>query len=126
LLTDCLLQLAKAGFYFNPMDGHPDNVTCFLCEKDLDGWEHFDDPTTEHLKHCPDCGWAKVASVLATRDANSHTENPRGGPMVEARIMTFGTKRWPHEDKKEWIPKIEAVGFKLQRWHLSGSDILLP
>ena len=31
--------------------------------------------------------------------------------MTEARIMTFGKKWWPHEDKRGWLPKIETVSF---------------
>ncbi|PUU83758.1 hypothetical protein B9Z19DRAFT_1071591 [Tuber borchii] len=102
-------KLADAGFYFNPSDAHLDNVTCYLCDKDLDGWEPDDDPVSEHFKHCPDCGWAQVAYALAFRDDHKALSDPRGTMMAEARIMTFGKKWWPHEDKRGWLPKIETM-----------------
>ena len=39
-----LLQLAEAGFYYTGTQDSPDAVRCFLCLKDLDGWERNDDP----------------------------------------------------------------------------------
>lgn len=102
-------QLAEAGFYFNPTEGHPDNVTCYLCDKDLDGWEYEDNPAIEHLKHCPDCGWARITATQEVDDDRKHVEDPRGILLVEARLMTFGKKWWPHEDKKGWLPKMERV-----------------
>ncbi|RPA92442.1 hypothetical protein L873DRAFT_1709954 [Choiromyces venosus 120613-1] len=102
-------ELADAGFYFNPSDAHLDNVTCYLCDKDLDGWEQDDDPIAEHFKHCPDCGWAQVAYALAFRDDQKALSDPRGAMMTEARIMTFGKKWWPHEEKRGWLPKIETM-----------------
>ncbi|RSL71971.1 hypothetical protein CEP54_001002 [Fusarium duplospermum] len=58
-------SLARAGLFFNPTSQSPDNVNCFLCHKGLDGWEAFDDPLLEHLKHAPECGWAVVAAIEA-------------------------------------------------------------
>ncbi|CUS15566.1 unnamed protein product, partial [Tuber aestivum] len=102
-------KLADAGFYFNPSDAHLDNVTCYLCDKDLDGWEKEDDPISEHFKHCPDCGWAQVAYALAFRDDHKALSDPRGAMMTEARVMTFGRKWWPHEEKRGWLPKVETM-----------------
>lgn len=60
--------LAQAGFYFTPEDASDDaddQVTCFLCEKKLGGWEEGDDPLQEHAKRGDKCGWAKaVCGVL--------------------------------------------------------------
>lgn len=60
--------LAQAGFYFTPDDAddeEDDQVTCFLCEKKLGGWEEGDDPLEEHAKRGDRCGWAKaVCGVL--------------------------------------------------------------
>lgn len=41
-------QMARAGFYFVG-DGE-DNVRCFMCLKELDGWEETDDAMAEHKK----------------------------------------------------------------------------
>lgn len=52
--------MAEAGFYFTGNDKERDSVACFLCEKALDGWEATDDPWTEHVRHSPDCEFAKL------------------------------------------------------------------
>lgn len=86
-------------------------MTCYLCDKDLDGWEYEDNPSVEHLKHCPDCGWARVAVTQSVDDDRKHVDDPRGEVMLDARLMTFGKKWWPHEDKKGWVPKVHKVCF---------------
>ena len=48
---------------------------------------------------------------MAFRDGHKTLSDPRGTMMTEARIMTFGKKWWPHEDKRGWLPKIETVSF---------------
>lgn len=48
-------SMAAAGFYFVGNQDEPDLVECFICNKQLDGWESHDDPWTEHVKHKPDC-----------------------------------------------------------------------
>ena len=51
--------MAEAGFYYSGgVDG--DAVTCFMCAKDLDGWEEGDDPMAEHEKHAPACPWMNL------------------------------------------------------------------
>lgn len=36
--------MAAAGFYFVGNQDEPDLVECFICGKQLDGWESHDDP----------------------------------------------------------------------------------
>lgn len=103
------LQLAKAGFVFQPQPSGPDNVACFLCHKALDGWEEDDDPLAEHLKHAPNCGWAIVAAVEA-EVGDFATLHPLDPKMIEARKATFAGK-WPYESKK---------GFKCKTKQVSG------
>ncbi|KAJ4417488.1 hypothetical protein N0V82_006152 [Gnomoniopsis sp. IMI 355080] len=93
-------DMAKAGFVFTPLPSNPDNVTCFLCTKALDGWEQDDRPLEEHLKHSPECGWAITAAVEAEL-GNYAAEDPRDALMVEARKATFADM-WPHESRKGW------------------------
>jgi hypothetical protein len=38
------LQMAAAGFYFAGSKSEPDLACCFVCLKELDGWEEEDDP----------------------------------------------------------------------------------
>ncbi|KAK7742986.1 hypothetical protein SLS63_000554 [Diaporthe eres] len=97
------LQMAKAGFFFQPLPSNPDNVVCFLCNKALDGWEEDDRPLEEHLKHSPECGWAITAAVEAEL-GDYALEDPRDALMSEARKATFAG-RWPHENRKGWSCK---------------------
>lgn len=101
------LQMAKAGFIFQPLPSNPDNVACFLCNKSLDGWEEDDRPLEEHLKHSPECGWAITAAVEAELGDYAR-EDPRDVLMSEARKATFAG-RWPHENKKGWSCKTKQV-----------------
>lgn len=113
LLIFCLIvlltlsQLAKAGFFFHPLQANPDNVVCFLCHRALDGWEEGDDPLSEHLKHSPDCGWAIVATI-EKQDGELSEEYPLSIGMIEARKATFLDK-WPHDSKKGWKCKTKQV-----------------
>ncbi|KAH7160957.1 hypothetical protein EDB81DRAFT_332977 [Dactylonectria macrodidyma] len=100
-------SLARAGFFYNPSPASPDNATCFLCHKGLDGWEAGDDPLLEHLKHSPDCGWAIVAAIEA--ELGDHAkEDPSQPYMKEARKATFAG-RWPHDSKKAWKCKTKQL-----------------
>ncbi|VEL08150.1 unnamed protein product [Protopolystoma xenopodis] len=47
-------KLAKAGFYWIPSK-EKDCVRCFMCSKELDGWEPDDDPMAEHRSHSSEC-----------------------------------------------------------------------
>ncbi|KAE8443988.1 hypothetical protein EG329_001117 [Mollisiaceae sp. DMI_Dod_QoI] len=100
-------ELAKAGFFYHPLQANPDNVACFLCHRNLDGWEEDDDPLAEHLKHSPDCGWAVVASI-EKGDEELSQQYPASASMIEARKATFADK-WPHEGKKGWKCKIKQM-----------------
>jgi hypothetical protein len=102
-------KLAKAGFFYYPILVNPDNVACFLCHKNIDGWEKGDDPQVEHLKHSPDCGWAIVATI-EKQDGQLSEEYPCSTRMIEARKATFADK-WPHEGKKGWKCKVKQVCF---------------
>lgn len=113
-------QLAKAGFYFNPSPTNPDNCTCFLCQKGLDGWEAGDDPLVEHLTHASHCGWAIVNAIEAEIEEYSK-QDPTEPRMVEAREATFGT-RWPHEGKKGWHCNTKQVGLLLTKWKAPPDD----
>jgi hypothetical protein len=98
-----------AGFYYRPTATEPDNVTCFLCKKSLDGWEATDNPATEHMLHSPECAWALHACIaLRNGDVNRKEEDPMSEMMVAARSTTFQDS-WPHEYKKGWKCKTQNV-----------------
>ncbi|CAK1547387.1 unnamed protein product [Leptosia nina] len=53
--------MAEAGFYSvatGPKDA--DAAKCFLCGKELDGWESNDDPWEEHKSHAPKCAFVQL------------------------------------------------------------------
>jgi hypothetical protein len=104
--------LAQAGFYFNPSASSPDNVRCFSCDVNLDGWEPEDDPTIEHYTHRGDCAWAVCRYVKRKfSDEEAIEEDPMSDVFTNARKQTF--EGWPHESKRGWKCKIEKVNTSL-------------
>ncbi|KAL1843053.1 hypothetical protein VTJ49DRAFT_3188 [Mycothermus thermophilus] len=101
------MELAKAGFFFEPHPKSPDNVVCFLCKKSLDGWEEHDDPVEEHLRHSPTCGWAIMAAIAAGF-GNYGKVHPLDPAMIEARKATFDG-RWPYEGRKGFKCKTKKL-----------------
>ncbi|KAL4937252.1 hypothetical protein BDV06DRAFT_77781 [Aspergillus oleicola] len=95
-------ELAHAGFFYNPYETNPDNTTCFLCRRALDGWEEEDNPITEHLKHAKDCGWAVMIAIQQRSSNPAEIEDPTSEAIVQARLSTFG-ESWPHDGKKGWV-----------------------
>ncbi|XP_051158137.1 baculoviral IAP repeat-containing protein 5 [Leptopilina boulardi] len=53
-------KMAAAGFYFVGNKNEPDLVECFICSKQLDGWEPNDDPWAEHKNHKSSCAFVKL------------------------------------------------------------------
>ncbi|GAB1869135.1 Baculoviral IAP repeat-containing protein 5 [Camponotus japonicus] len=53
-------SMAAAGFYVIGDNNEPDLVECFICSKQLDGWEAHDDPWNEHKKHQSSCPFVKL------------------------------------------------------------------
>ncbi|KOB69310.1 Apoptosis inhibitor survivin [Operophtera brumata] len=51
-------NMAEAGFYSMATGSDDaDAAKCFLCGKEMDGWEASDDPWAEHASHAPHkCG----------------------------------------------------------------------
>ncbi|KAI1081777.1 hypothetical protein F5B20DRAFT_57331 [Whalleya microplaca] len=101
------LQFARAGFYFDPSPQQPDNTVCFLCLRQVGGWEEDDNPFEEHLRLSPHCGWAIVAAIeLGLGDYA--LDDPASSEMIEARKATFGGQ-WPHEGKRGWKCKTKQL-----------------
>ncbi|KAI9722108.1 MAG: hypothetical protein M1828_004922 [Chrysothrix sp. TS-e1954] len=102
-------ELAKAGFYYKPTGTSTDNVVCFLCNKSLDGWEEGDNPTSEHLRNVPGCGWAiNMGIERRSQDEDREEMNPMDDEMIEARRATFQDS-WPHEHRKGWKCKTQKM-----------------
>lgn len=107
-------DLAFAGFVWKPTTSSPDNVQCFACHCQLDGWEENDVPAFEHLTHSPSCGFAVVTCIrLRTGDPGRSEDDPMSNAMIQARRDTFG-EEWPL-DSNEGYPSIEQVSFFMSR-----------
>lgn len=101
-------DLAFAGFVWKPTTASPDNVQCFACHCQLDGWEENDVPAYEHLTHSPSCGFAVVTCIrLRSGDPGRSEDDPTSDAMMQARRDTF-TAEWPL-DSNEGYPSIEQV-----------------
>jgi len=54
-------RMAEAGFYGCGGSKEPDLARCFVCRKELDGWEPSDDPWEEHKSHARGrCGYVNL------------------------------------------------------------------
>ncbi|KAL4707503.1 hypothetical protein ACJJTC_000255 [Scirpophaga incertulas] len=54
-------NMAEAGFYSVATSTEDVDATkCFLCGKELDGWESFDDPWAEHRSHAAKCAFVQI------------------------------------------------------------------
>ncbi|XP_034247941.1 baculoviral IAP repeat-containing protein 5-like [Thrips palmi] len=65
------VQMAEAGFYFIGSKSEPDLARCYVCCKELDGWEEHDNPWLEHKKHAPKCPYVlldKKPADLTVKD----------------------------------------------------------
>lgn len=55
--------MAEAGFFWTGSFEEPDSAQCFVCNKQLDGWESNDDPWDEHRKHQPACSFVTIGKT---------------------------------------------------------------
>ncbi|KAH7383269.1 hypothetical protein BKA66DRAFT_418128 [Pyrenochaeta sp. MPI-SDFR-AT-0127] len=95
LTSPAAQDLAYAGFVWKPTSASPDNVQCFSCTCQLDGWEESDVPAYEHLTHSPGCGFAIVTCIrLRAGDPGRTEDDPTSEAMIAARRETFG-EMWP-------------------------------
>lgn len=124
--------LAEAGFHYSPTFTERDNVTCFMCNKELDDWGEDDDPFDIHWVKCKStCPWAIVRCGLKFDMADdgqwvfSKTRKPTSKSMEKARLQTFTkVNSWPHQDKSHGAnPKSMAeAGFVFTPQH-AGDDL---
>ncbi|KAF2830498.1 inhibitor of apoptosis repeat-containing protein [Ophiobolus disseminans] len=101
-------DLAYAGFVWKPTSASPDNVQCWACNCQLDGWEEADVPAYEHLTHSPSCGFATVLAIrLRHGDPGRTEDDPTSDAMVSARKDTF-SDLWPL-DPAAGYPSVEQL-----------------
>lgn len=102
-------ELAHAGFIYKPTSASPDNVQCFKCGCQLDGWEPGDYPSREHLMHSPTCAFA-INVCLRNREGDPERvdEDPLGDRMMAARRSTF--EDFWDLDTSAGFPGVDEVG----------------
>ncbi|KAF2648730.1 inhibitor of apoptosis repeat-containing protein [Lophiostoma macrostomum CBS 122681] len=101
-------DLAYAGFIWKPTSASPDNVQCFHCGCQLDGWEPTDNPSFEHLTHSPECAFAINAGIRYRHgDPQRAEENPLSDKMRAARSQTYGDM-WPL-NSDDGFPSVEQM-----------------
>ncbi|KAH8110315.1 hypothetical protein DFH11DRAFT_799887 [Phellopilus nigrolimitatus] len=102
-------SLAEAGFFHKPAKDDADNVQCFICKKELGGWDEEDNPFEIHVRKCPKCPWAVARCSLefdVDSDGNFSLKDsarlPSNKVLEKARLDTFGGKQkwWPHDSVK--------------------------
>ncbi|KAK1148523.1 hypothetical protein N8T08_009529 [Aspergillus melleus] len=121
-------ELAHAGFFYNPYETNPDNTTCFLCRRALDGWEEEDNSITEHLKHSPDCGWALMMDIQQHSSNPAEIEDPTSDPIRQARLATFGGKKKGSRSKKARTSKVsrQSTQSTISEAPVSDVDVIDP
>ncbi|KAJ4489053.1 hypothetical protein C8R41DRAFT_395401 [Lentinula lateritia] len=101
--------LAEAGFYFDPSSEDKDNVTCYMCGKELSEWDEKDNPFEIHFKKCgKKCAWANVRCGLgAEMDPDGRfvftdkNRLPTSKSMEKARLETFlFGDGWIHDQER--------------------------
>ncbi|KAI5292467.1 hypothetical protein KEM52_006337 [Ascosphaera acerosa] len=103
-------KMVEAGWYYCPMEGSEDFVSCPYCKLSLDGWEPKDDPFDEHYRRSQDCAFfyfarpkktgrgarAKKATRSAKRTASVEPE-PRPAP-TPAPAAAFASASEPEPE----------------------------
>jgi hypothetical protein len=101
-------DLAYGGFIFKPTSASHDNVQCFSCQTQLDGWEENDTPAFEHLTHSPNCGFAiNICIRIRGGDPGRTEDNPLSETILQARRDTFANL-WPL-DADAGFPTVDQV-----------------
>lgn len=73
------LIMAKAGFYYNPIQPGDDEASCCYCGINLDAWEQDDNPVEEHRKRSPECLCFQPIMEIATPMADRSTRSAVSG-----------------------------------------------
>ncbi|RLV86321.1 Protein bir1 [Meyerozyma sp. JA9] len=68
--------LAKAGFFYCPVDQGNDRTQCVYCKFCLEGWSEDDDPIEEHKKYQSDCYLLHCASKLPFKQTTRRMRRP--------------------------------------------------
>ncbi|KAG8223306.1 hypothetical protein J437_LFUL001180 [Ladona fulva] len=98
-------KLAAAGFVYCGTENEPDLVKCYVCLKELDGWEPEDDPWKEHVGHSGACPFLKYENIMGIT-LKEFCE------LEKARMMNHCMKGIKHS-KAEWSEKRDEIQEKI-------------
>lgn len=107
--------LAHAGFYVRHIDGSTDNVCCFMCAKNLDGWIREDDAWQEHVNHAGHCPLVR----LDLRESREETFRRSGWPhktLDAGRMAEAGFFAWPKGEHGDDTAICVQCGLSLENW----------
>ena len=107
-------DLAEAGFYYV---GERDAVCCFHCGVKIEQWVPGDVAIDEHLRHSPDCSYARQVAQRKQQYQNYATPNAEATSETmasyEKRLMSF--KDWPA------TAPVSAESLAMAGFYYSGS-----
>jgi hypothetical protein len=123
--------LAEAGFYFNPSWDDRDNVTCFICGKELSDWSQADDPFDIHWSKCrASCVWAVVRCGLR-EDVDQHGRHlsfhllPLDRNLIRNLDMYLGIRRVCPLARR-WRRPVWGLSRQTGGGHMTRSRITVP
>ncbi|XP_071443503.1 baculoviral IAP repeat-containing protein 5 [Hetaerina americana] len=94
-------KLAEAGFIYCGSSKEPDLVRCYVCFKELDGWEPEDDPWQEHVSHSNKCPFIK--------NNNPKEMTFKDFISLEKTRMLNSATRYFQESNSLWNQKVSAI-----------------
>uniref|UniRef100_A0A8D0DKR1 Baculoviral IAP repeat-containing protein 5 n=1 Tax=Salvator merianae TaxID=96440 RepID=A0A8D0DKR1_SALMN len=97
------IRMAEAGFIHCPSENAPDVAQCFMCFKELEGWEPEDDPREEHQKHSPNCAFLALQKDISELSVNE--------------FMKLDKERIKNLVKKQVNQKIAELEKRAQKIH---------
>ncbi|GFS88716.1 baculoviral IAP repeat-containing protein 5 [Nephila pilipes] len=111
-------KMAEAGFFHCPTEQEPDLVQCYVCFKELDGWEASDEPWTEHFSHSKICLFAQlrkpqkdltVAEIFKIESERKKNKTKR---VIAQRLQNFRTMTDEMEEFIQGLIKATDVSKK--------------
>lgn len=127
--------LAKAGFYYSPLDPGSDRVICMYCDCPLEEWDAGDDPMEEHKnnsftycyfldtisKELPKIKKTANLQVEAAGEADVSEDNSHGSPMnltIRAHPSSTPSPKVAHAHE---TPDFDAFDFSVE--DLESNDL---
>lgn len=89
-------NMASAGFYCVGTKREPDLAKCYVCLKELDGWEEDDDPKTHHYKHCQFAELDKRESEMSVHEMlemESFRQMNAASKVLDKKVEEFKQQR---------------------------------